>query len=496
MRLLGVDIGTTHCKAGLFEEDGTLVALASRATIARRAAGGNLYYDPGELVQGAISAVREVAAAGTEPIGAAGIASMSETGLLIDRRTGRPRSFLVPWHDTSATAQAAQIAQDTDLVERFCRTGTHLSWKCGLAKLLWLRDQGTDVDGAVWLSAADYIAYHLTGKLATDYSLANRTYAFRIDTRSWDEEFLRRFGLQANQFPEALPAGQPMGSVRPDEDAGLAAGTPVAVVGHDHVVAALATGAIQPGLVLDSIGTAETLVGTLDELALGKKEFDSGLYYGCHTARDRYYWMGSQSSAGGSVEWILEQLADKPLSYEELGALLQTAKAGPTGIMYLPYLSGSRFPHPDPSMKGTLAGLASSHRRADILKAVLEGTAYEMELIRSAAEETNGLRIERMAAVGGGARNPYWMQIKADLSGCRFDAWIMPEAVLLGAALLAGIGRGLFADEQEALAAQAARETRTFAPDPERQAAYRRLYEQGYLRLREALLPFYRAVGD
>lgn len=501
MLLLGIDIGTTNSKAGLFRTNGQTVAIASRPTVTHRSEDGVSYYDPEEMWRTIASAVRE-AIRGVDPaqIAAVGITSMAESGLLVDRTDGRPLSPFMPWFDACSKPQAERIKAASDAYERFTKSGLHLSFKLGLAKLLWIRAHYPEAftPNACWLSASGYIAYRLTGGLACDYTLAARTYAFRIDTKEWDEAWLRQFGFSSAIFPEALPSGAVMGRVTGEAAAAtkLARGTPVAIAGHDHVVAALAAGAIVPGVVYDSMGTAETLVGTLPERPLGRREYEAGMSFGCHVAAGRNFWMGGNSASGGSVEWLRAQLGAgaEPLPYERLLALLDGVKPGPTGILYYPYLSGSGAPEPEPKAKGAFIGLTKEHGQGHLIKAVLEGTAYQLEAIRRSAEEIAGRRIERLQVVGGGTRNPHWLQIKADVSCFTLELPPIPEATMLGAGMLGGIGSGVYASAEEAAAAIDKSGTRTVEPDPDRHQAYARIYEEGYAILQEPLRRMYRTL--
>lgn len=338
---------------------------------------------------------------------------------------------------------------------------------------------------------ADFVVHRLTGALATDYSLAGRTFAFRLDRKTWDGDWLREWALETDLFPPALPSGQPAGKVTPEhERLGLRDGTPVAVAGHDHLCGAFAAGVTAPGRVFDSMGTAETLIGALPERQLTRADYDTGLMYGCHTARGHLYWMGGLSASGGSVEW-LRALPPTPLTYADLEALLDSAPHTPSGLLYFPYLLGSGAPHAEASARGALIGLTAAHSLADLLQAVLEGAAYEIEFIRRAGAEATGQSIEQLIAAGGGVHNRRWLQIEADVSNYRLEVLAQPEATLLGAALLAGLGCGLYAEEREALAAVAQAETETFLPDAGRHAVYRRLFEGGYLKLQTPLREYF-----
>ncbi len=493
--LLGVDIGTTHCKAGLFVEiEGRLQLAATHGlpTVTRHSPDGYAYYDPQELWETVSACMRRaLEAGGSQRVAAIGVSSMAETGLLVEQSSGAARSMMLPWFDQSATQQAALLGRHGDpahLRKRFLESGIYPTFKCSLAKILWLRDQQPSImEGAVWLPAASYIAYRLTGRMASDYSLAGRTYAFQIGPKRWDEDWLQEWGLKTTNFPEVLPAGTPIGASMEKVLPGLQAGVPVSVTGHDHVCAAFAAGAIRPGLVFDSMGTAESFLGAHETGELGEAEYRSGLSYGCHVASGYGYWMGGLSASGGSVEWFRSLLGDKPLSYDEVDALLEQAGLEPSGILYFPYLAGSGSPHSDPDLRGALVGLSSRHGRADILKAVLEGTAYELEYIRRAAERSLGIPIQRILAAGGGTRNRHWLQIKADVFGCHLDALSMPEATILGAALLAGLGAGEFTDEEAALRARPTMDVASYSPDPERHKAYKYLFEEGYLPMQQPL---------
>ncbi len=495
MTLLGIDIGTTHCKAGLFSLDGAPLRIATRPTVTRNAPDGRAFFDPEELWATATEAIREALVGASDPVAAVGIASMAESGLLLDRRGGRPRSAMLPWFDTAAQPQAEALLRRRDAQAIYTTTGLRVTYKCGLAKLLWLRESDPAItDGAIWLSAADYIAFRLTGAFGTDYSLAGRTCAFDIERKRWDAAWLDTWGLDADVFPPASPAGTPIGQTTSAlADLGLTPGIPVAVSGHDHVCAALAAGAIQAGQVFDSMGTAEALIGAFPARPLAGADFQTGLAAGCHALAGVHYWMGGLSTSGGAVAWLRALLGAEPLSHADLLALVESAGPDPTGLLFFPYLLGSGSPHSDPLASGAFVGLRASHTRAHLAKAGLEGLAYEVELIRRAGEALSGQPIDSVTVAGGGSRNPALLQIKADVSGCRIEVFPESEATLLGAALAAGIGCGLYPDAPAALAAIAGAPRQVVQPDPERHAAYRALYENGFLRLQAPLHEFARS---
>jgi sugar (pentulose or hexulose) kinase len=427
-----------------------------------------------------------------------GISSMAESGLLVERSTGRPRSPFMPWFDPCSEPQAAWMKRESDTYERFVHSGLHGSFKLGLAKILWIREhlpEALEGGDPVWLSAAGWVAHQLTGQFAFDPTLAARTYAYRIDQHGWDEAWIRHLKLPLGLFPEVVASGESMGKVKSELcHLGLSTSTEVVIAGHDHVVAALALGAIAPGVVYNSMGTAETLVGTLVERPLTRDDFAAGLSFGVHLARGRYFWMGGQSSSGGSVEWMRALLGQPLLSYEEVLALLNQVSAEPTGILYFPYLAGSGAPLPDSKVRAALIGLAKSHQKQDMLKAVLEGTVFQLEMMKRSAEQLNGDVIERMLVIGGGTKIHSWLTIKANITGCELQLPGIPEASVLGAALTSGIGARIFQNAEEAAAAVAPviQQNMTYvSPNKLQHQQYRELYQRGFFPLQQALRTYF-----
>lgn len=495
MKLLGIDIGTTHIKTGLFNKNGMLVQLAIHKNQSYVDEQRHTYYHPDEMWKVVARSIKEVTRDQQEQIASIGITSMAESGLLLDPKTGEYHSHVIPWFDRRTESIAELVEQEIDPVEHFIKTGLRNNYKHGLAKILWLKQKNPEyLKNAKWVSASDFIAYKLTGKIGTDYTLAARTFAFRIDQKQWDIPWINHFGLNASLFPEAKPSGAKIGEI-PSHDfqaIGLEKGIPVAVSGHDHVCAALAVGAVEPGVVSDSIGTAETLVGAFAERTLTKQDYDSGFNFGCHTLPNSLFWMGAIQSSGGSVEWLRNQLSSGSLSYKEINTLLDKTTQEPTGILYYPYLAGSGSPQADPNAKGAFIGLQTNHDKGMLLRSLLEGTAYEFENMRRAIEELQDFHISTLVAVGGGTKNRHWMQIKADVSNCSLSIPSSAEATLLGAAIAAGLGCGIYKDKEEMFHLIARNDEITIQPNQTNSEKYRRIFEEGYMPLQQPLRDFYK----
>ncbi len=486
--LLALDLGSTHLKAGVFTADGQLLGASSQINRLHPDPYGGQVYHPLELFRSTIIIIEDTLTKARNLTGkdislsGIGIASMAESGLLVDASSGAERTPILPWFDQRANLQAQQLKQASDEAERFLSRGVRSTFKCSLAKLMWIKaNQPGVLDGARWLGVAEYLAYRLTGEMFTDYSRAGRTYAFRIDEKEWDRDWLRSLGLPEDVFPEALPSGDLIGRVQPSnfeagEEGGepcefahrrfsddfpfckqYLPGVPVVIAGHDHVCGSLAaaslSGGISTALVFDSIGTAESLVGVFPVRTLTHDDYQAGFSYGVHPAPGYLYWMGGLSTSGGSLEWLRSILGEPILSYEEIDCLVAGFAGMPGDIQYLPYLAGRGAPHTNPQQRGALMGLSASHTRADLLRAVLEGVAFEVESIRRAAQSMTNAPIDQLAVAGGGAKNVRWMQMRANITGCHIRVLPQSETTLLGAAILAGLGTGIYADLSDAGAA-------------------------------------------
>lgn len=485
--IISLDLGTTHSKSAVFSANGQLLNFARIPSHTYQHPAGYKYCNPEEMWAGVVSLLQQITdTIDPTEISAIGITSMAETGLLVDNVTGKPRTHLLPWHDRNSITYVPELELDREPILQFSRSGIRPTFKCSLAKLLWMRDNYPDsLENSTWLSAADYIGFRLAGMMATDYSLAGRTYAFRIDQLVWDQAWLTGLGLPAGIFPPAYPSGVPQGELSQAAASltGLLPGIPICISGHDHVCAAFAAVGTRTDQALDSMGTAEALLGSLHQDKLGIKEFESGLVFGRHVVGDGYYWMGGMSMSGGSLDWLRKILGEPQISYTDFEQLLEKLPTGPTGIVYFPYLAGSGSPHTDIHMRGAFFGLDQSHDRYDMVKAVLEGTAFEAEYIRQAARRIKADDLELFIASGGGSNLLPWMQIKADVSGCVIEVPEFSDMTLLGAALVAGIGCGIYSGESDARSTLRDIPSTRFQPDQSCHQEYNQIYLEGFLAL-------------
>ena len=215
MSLLGVDVGTTHCKVVVCDDDGVLASVIRQPTPLEHDLHGLPFHPPEALWAAVVSGIRGLAPhSDLRAVTCMGVASMAEAGLFVDARSGDPCSEIVPWFDGRSSEQAGLIARADEPSRLFRRSGLQPSFKYGLSKILWLlgRDPGI-TEHTVWLSVADYLVFRLTGAMVTDPTLAVRTYAYSLEDGAWDDAWVRHFGLELSNFPSVRVAGEPAGSI-------------------------------------------------------------------------------------------------------------------------------------------------------------------------------------------------------------------------------------------------------------------------------------------
>jgi xylulokinase len=502
--LVGVDVGSTHIKAALVESGSGVLHVARRATETHQVRGGGAYHRPGEVLAAVNSAIAEcVAAAGARRKPAAvGIASMAESGVPVDRRN-LPVGDILAWHDPRPERQAAWLERQIGAPALFARTGLRPEPKYTLPKLLWLREhKAADFTRLRrWAGVAELVALDLTGNLATNASLACRTLAFDVTARAWDVELLGLASLGPDEMPTVLPLGEAVGglSAAAATRLGLAAGTPVAIAGHDHLAAALGAGVTKPGDVLDSMGSAEATLLVSERPVLADELRRGGYSSGCHALDGLAYVSGGLQSSGALIDWFLDTFLDggeakaagaghagahgrvggstaaEAERYARFVELLDRAGPGPVEPIVRPYLRGRTAPHRDPSAGLEFEGLRETHTLVDVAAAVVDGCAYHVRWMLDELARITGTPLDRVKLTGGGARNRRWVAAKAALGPGRLEVVRTDEAAALGAALVAGIAGGVYGSVEEALA-DASPFDRVTAP-----ATVRARYDAAYL---------------
>ena len=475
--LIGVDVGTTHLKAAAFDLKGQLLALASVDTPITRLPHDWAEFDLEAIWQGVAHCLREVRSKVTDEVLGVGVASMGESGALLDQ-AGQVLFPAIAWFDQRSHAHAQQLIDRHGLEALYFQTGLMVSGKYSLPKLMWLagHDPARFARAKTYLNMAEFITYRLTGEPSACPTLAARTAAFDLGRETWATDRLEGVGISPTLFQPVQPEGALVGRVHASaaSETGLMPGTPVTNGGHDHPCASLAAGLREPHQLLDSTGTAEALIGTLEHPILEAKAFHSEVSQGRLPVPGLYGLLNGMSTSGASLEWWRREFMPES-DYATLTELAAQVD-GPSGLVYVPHLAGSVSPRAEPNSRGSIIGLTLGTTRAHAVKALFEGTCLELRRMLEDMEILIGQRFERIIVTGGQTRNPVWLQLKADILERSLEVPEVNEATLLGAALLGGVAGGVFADPVQASEC-VQKQSRWIEPSPH-SSAYQPFYQR------------------
>jgi xylulokinase len=493
--LAAIDLGSTTLKAAIFDLAGNIVAAACRPTVQAHPDAAHpewTVWMPDQIWGDSAAAMQEAVSQLDDPRQIAGVAvtGMGMDGVPVDE-DGRWLYPFISWHCPRTQPQFDWWSQQVTAEKTFAIGGNTL-WRFSTAlRLLWMAEHEPQILRRThkWLLIEDYVNMMLCGRMATDYTMASCTLLFDQRRLLWSDEMLGLAGIDRRLLAHPYPSGALLGEVTQAAAAatGLPAGTPVVLGGHDYLCGALPVGAIRPGVVLDVSGTWEIVLATIPEPILTPEAQRTGVTVEAHVARDLYaIWGGAVSS--DMLEWYRQEFgfearyhADRcgGVDWDFLMTGAAAAPPGAHGVMFLPHLSGAGCPTVDPLSLGAFAGLSNRATKNDMLRAIIEGLDYQfLDIVRTMRADL-GVPCDKMIVVGGAARNKFWMQNKADMMGGLFGTAIevseVEEATLLGAAMLAGIGVGLYRDEADAFE-HVCKPSQIYEPDPAAGRTYADLY--------------------
>lgn len=459
---LGIDVGTSGTKTLAIDETGAILASATAEYPCLYPHPGWSEQDPDQWWAATIATIREVLAKAdlkAADIAGIGLSGQMHGSVFLDADGHVIRPALL-WNDQRTVAECEEIERRAGGREALVRLVANPALTGFTApKVLWLRNHEPSSYERLRqiLLPKDYIRYRLTGTYATEVSDASGTLLLDVANRRWSRELLGLLDIDPALLPACYESPEVSGKVCASgaEATGLALGTPVVGGGGDQPAGAVGNGIVRPGAVSATMGTSGVVFAHTDEPGfdpLGR------LQRGCHAVPGAWHVMGVVLSAGGSFRWVRDELGELEIEaakaegvdpYFLLTEEAALAEAGSEGLFFLPYLTGERTPHFDPHAKGGWIGLTVRHGRQHLIRSVLEGAAYAMrdslELIREMGTTLSEIRLS-----GGGARNPLWRQIQADVYGqgvCTINAH---EGPAFGVALLALVGTGAYASVPEA----------------------------------------------
>jgi xylulokinase len=492
--LLAHDLGTTGNKATLFDVDEGVVKVSTfEAYPTDYSQPGWAEQDPADWQKAVWQCThRLISQAGIEPgaIAAVSFSGHMQGALLVDRQ-GIPLRNSIIWADQRATPQADFITSACGSETLYRLTGQRISPTYTAPKLLWLKEHQPAIYEQAYkvLQPKDYAAFLFSGVFATDYSDASATLLFDLTNRRWALDVIKALGLNSELLPEAHPSTAIIGHVTPSAAAasGLIAGTPVVIGGGDGACATVGAGSVREGDAYAYLGSSSWIAVTTRQPIHDPQQRTFTL---AHLMSDYYFSLGTMQAAGGAYGWLERLLHPEGLAQalQVMDAQASSVPAGASGLLFLPYLMGERSPYWNPLARGAMVGLAMSHSQPELVRAVLEGVAFNLRLILDVLRAQD-VQIGKLLLIGGGAKSAVWRQILADV--LELPIWLpalTTEATALGALVAGGVGVGLFPDFTVIDRLIAMREAeRPQLVNKQRYAALRDLFKRSY----EALNPIF-----
>jgi gluconokinase len=498
--MIGLDLGTTNCKAVLLDADGRVRAVASDGYKLQIPHPRAAELDVRHVWEAAKKVLRAVADSAPVPPGGICFSGAMHSLFPVADDAGTPISNAMTWADARATAVYRSLIADTDTHALYRRTGCPVHSTYHLQRLRWWdRVEPEEMQQAhLWVGIKDWILHALTGVWATDLSLASTTGLLNLQSLTWDTGVLRLAGVQADQLPALVSPSAVVGGLTAEAAAatGLPAGLPVIAGGSDGAMASLGTGIAAPGQMVITVGTSGAV-----RKVVAEPWFDPGERTFCYLLADRFprhpteeikdsplWFIGGAINNGGlTLQWVREKLYPDlagAAGYEQLAQDAASVPPGAEGVFMLPYFAGERSPHWAPKDKGMLYGLGMAHNRAHFARAAMEGVANCLADVWDAlyGSETNN---EMVRLTGGITRTPLWVQILADMLGVPLMALEVADTSATGAGLL-----GLYALGQ--FGADPLRVARTvdpgpvYTPDPKHHQFYKQHHRE-YRALRRGM---------
>jgi xylulokinase len=492
---LGLDVGTTGCKAGAFSAEGRLLALAYREYPLLTPQPGWAEIDSAQVVRACRACLAEaVQACVGDPVRGLGISSQGEAFTPIGP-SGRILAGAMVSSDARAEPIVASWIREFDPRRLYEITGHTPHPMFSLFKLLWLRDHRPDLwDQAEKLYCFEELIQSQFGlEPAISWPMAGRTMLFNVRTHAWDHEILSAIQLDAARLAPPVPSGTVVGTIpsRVASELGLPRDVPVVAGGHDQPCGALGAGVVEPGLAMYATGTVECICPAFDEPIFADALFRNNLCTYDHTVQGMYTTVAFSLTGGNLLRWFRDEWGQPEVEEaartgaDPYDLLTEHMAAAPTEILVLPYFTPSGTPYFDAQVPAAILGLRLTSKRGEVLRALVEGVAFEMRLNVDILEQA-GLRVREFRAIGGGARSAALTQLKADVLGRPITTLAVTEAGCLGVAMLA-CAADTGARPQE-LAETWVRTESVVEPEARRAAAYEerfRAYRELYPMVRQ-----------
>jgi xylulokinase len=449
---MGVDVSTTGVKALIISDDGKVIASANTDIPLSTPKPLWSEQDPAFWWDGAIKSINQALLMGGikgDEIKGIGLTGQMHGLTLLDKNNKVLRPAIL-WNDQRTAKQCDEIRNRFGKKHLIEVTGNDALTGFTAPKILWVKENEPSIYGNIAhiLLPKDFVRLKLTGEYAVDKADGSGTILFDLNKRDWSLEMLDVLEIPLQWLPTTYEGAEITGFITKEAslETSLKIGTPVVGGGGDQAAQAVGVGAVQPGVVALTLGTSGVVFATTQQAFI---EPEGRLHAFCHSVTGRWHLMGVMLSAAGSLRWYRDTFYPG-MDYDSLLKPADLIVAGSEGLLFLPYLTGERTPYPDPYARGGFVGLTIRHTSAHITRSVLEGVAFGLkdsfELIKAAGLS----KIDQIRVSGGGAKSPLWRQILANVLNAELVTVNTTEGAAFGAALLAGVGKGVWKDVDNA----------------------------------------------
>jgi sugar (pentulose or hexulose) kinase len=485
MSLMGLDIGTTGCKAVAFDESGRILALHYEEYPLYLPAADQCEIDPNDFWKAVVRVISATAEKVKlrDPVVALGISTLGDSLMLLDRK-GKPlHRTVVGAADTRSVKQASWIDKQIGRKKVFDTTGVPLHAFSVVPKIMWFRENMPEIFNGVkkFVGVQEFAHIRLGVAPAIDYSLAGRTMLVNIHTREWATDILEKCGVDVNMLSSLVGSSQVVGRLDSyhARQLNLRGGVSIIAGGFDQCCSALGAGVLDSSSAALSVGTLEAVVVVYDKPRIEIPLLNGN--HGCsfYIIDGLFISLAYVTTAGAILKWYRDTLGEtevqkaRELNLDPYDVMIHSTPDRPAKVFIFPYFTGTGTPWLDLKKRGMVFGLSLDTDRAEIIKGILDGICYEVKVNLDSFRKA-GIRVNRLQAVGGGAKSDRWMQLKADITGVPVQATKVTEAGCLGAAFLAGLGTGIYTSADDIL--EIATIDRVFNP----RESHSKLYEESY----------------
>lgn len=453
MGLIGIDIGTSSCKAAIFDYEGNVKCEAAKTYELKTPKPGWEELDPNEVWNAVRYITKKMMMQYTgSPIKALSVSSIGETIIPVDRE-GNVLHNSIMYNDLRGIEEINSFENKVGFYEIQQITGVLCHPIYSLGKMMWIKKYMPELYHKTWMFMlySGFILYKMGAEPHNDYSLASTTMALDLKEKDYSEDILSNADIEIDKLPPLVPSGKAIGQISKKlaKEIGLPENVILVTGGHDQPAAALGAGIITSDTAVDGIGSVECITPVFDRLIISETMAKNHLICAPHVINDLFVTYAYAFSGGSLLKWFKDNFAYEEKVLAENNNLdvydILTAKAtkGPTNLFLLPHFAGSGTPYMDIESKGAIIGMDLSTTKSDLIKAILEGVTYEMMINLKCLNEV-GIKVNELRAVGGGSKSECWLQLKADMMGINIVALNVSEAGTLGVAMLAGAAIGIY----------------------------------------------------